>query len=73
VSRDDAFDKLPAGTLGKLLLPQNNEQLRSLLLFHVVSGKVLAADLKSICSPRLQVLFSVQRRDFFFSRTRQRT
>lgn len=44
---DEAFDKLPAGTLGKLLLPQNKEKLRSLLLFHVVSGKMLAADLKS--------------------------
>jgi uncharacterized surface protein with fasciclin (FAS1) repeats len=44
---DEAFDKLPAGTLGKLLLPQNKEKLRSLLLFHVVPGKVLAADLKS--------------------------
>ncbi len=44
---DEAFDKLPAGTLGKLLLPQNKEKLRSLLLFHVVAGKVLAADLKS--------------------------
>jgi uncharacterized surface protein with fasciclin (FAS1) repeats len=44
---DEAFDKLPAGTLGKLLLPQNKEKLRSLLLFHVVAGKMLAADLKS--------------------------
>ncbi len=43
---DEAFDKLPAGTLGKLLLPQNKEKLRSLLLFHVIPGKLLAADLK---------------------------
>lgn len=43
---DEAFDKLPPGTLGKLMLPQNKEKLRSLLLYHVVAGKVLAADLK---------------------------
>jgi len=43
---DEAFDKLAPGTLGKLMLPQNKEKLRSLLLFHVVAGKMLAADLK---------------------------
>ncbi|MEO5713272.1 MAG: fasciclin domain-containing protein [Luteolibacter sp.] len=43
---DEAFDKLPPGTLGKLMLPQNKEKLRSLLLYHVVAGKVLAAELK---------------------------
>lgn len=43
---DEAFDKLPAGLLGKLLLPENKEKLRSLLLYHVVPGKVLAAELK---------------------------
>lgn len=43
---DEAFDKLPVGTLGKLMLPENKEKLRSLLLYHVVAGKMLAADLK---------------------------
>ncbi|MEX1048463.1 MAG: fasciclin domain-containing protein [Akkermansiaceae bacterium] len=43
---DAAFDKLPAGLLGRLLEPENRAQLRSLLLHHVVSGRVLAADLK---------------------------
>lgn len=43
---DEAFDKLPAGLLGKLLLPENREKLRSLLLYHVVAGKMMAADLK---------------------------
>ncbi len=43
---DEAFGKLPAGTLDKLLLPENKEKLRSLLLYHVVAGKVMAADLK---------------------------
>lgn len=43
---DDAFGKLPAEVLTKLLLPENKEKLRSLLLYHVVAGKLLAADLK---------------------------
>lgn len=43
---DEAFGKLPAKTLTKLLLPENKEKLRSLLLYHVIAGKLLAADLK---------------------------
>lgn len=42
---DEAFGKLPAETLTKLMLPANVEKLRMLLLYHVVAGKVLAADL----------------------------
>ena len=42
---DEAFGKLPAETLTKLMLPENKEKLRMLLLYHVVAGKVLAADL----------------------------
>lgn len=44
---DEAFGKLPADVLAKLLLPENKEKLRSLLLYHVVPGRVMAADLKS--------------------------
>lgn len=43
---DEAFGKLPEGTLGKLLLPENKEKLRSLLMYHVVPGNFMAADLK---------------------------
>lgn len=43
---DAAFGKLPAKVLAKLMLPENKEKLRSLLLYHVVPGKMLAADLK---------------------------
>jgi len=39
---DEAFAKLPAGTLESLLA--NPEQLKKVLLYHVVSGKVMAAD-----------------------------
>jgi uncharacterized surface protein with fasciclin (FAS1) repeats len=43
---DVAFDKLPEGLVAKLLLPQNKEKLQQLLLYHVVSGKVLSTDLR---------------------------
>lgn len=43
---DEAFGKLPEGTLTKLMLPENKDKLRMLLLYHVVAGKVLAADLR---------------------------
>lgn len=42
---DEAFGKLPEGTLTKLMLPENKDKLRMLLLYHVVAGKVLAADM----------------------------
>ena len=40
-----AFGALPAGTLDTLLKPENIEQLKSILTYHVVSGKVMASDL----------------------------
>ncbi|MBE0535980.1 MAG: fasciclin domain-containing protein [Phycisphaerae bacterium] len=41
---DDAFDQLPEGTLDNLLKPENKEQLKSILTYHVVSDEVMAAD-----------------------------
>ena len=41
---DTAFEKLPAGTLDDLLKPENKQMLKDILLYHVVSGKVLASD-----------------------------
>ncbi len=41
---NDAFAALPAGTLDSLLLPENKQALTDILLYHVVSGKVMAAD-----------------------------
>ena len=41
---DEAFAKLPAGTLDTLLKPENKAKLRRILTYHVVSGKVMAAD-----------------------------
>lgn len=41
---DAAFAKLPAGTVESLLKPENREKLKSILLYHVVPGRVYAAD-----------------------------
>ena len=41
---DAAFAKLPAGTLENLLKPENKDELTSILTYHVVAGKVMAAD-----------------------------
>ncbi len=43
---DDAFAALPAGTLEELLKPENKEKLTGILTYHVVPGKVMAADVK---------------------------
>ncbi|MBL8090134.1 MAG: fasciclin domain-containing protein [Anaerolineales bacterium] len=47
---DDAFAALPAGTVESLLLPENKQQLTDILLYHVVSGKVMAADVVGLTS-----------------------
>jgi uncharacterized surface protein with fasciclin (FAS1) repeats len=41
---DEAFAKLPAGTVETLLKPENKDKLVAVLTYHVVPGKVLAAD-----------------------------
>ncbi|GAA5505533.1 fasciclin domain-containing protein [Novipirellula caenicola] len=41
---NEAFDKLPKGTVESLLKPENKDKLVSILKYHVVSGKVMAAD-----------------------------
>ena len=41
---DAAFAKLPAGTIENLLKPENKDQLTAILIYHVVPGKVMAAD-----------------------------
>jgi len=41
---DDAFAKLPEGTVAELLKPENRDQLAAILTYHVVPGNVLAAD-----------------------------
>jgi len=41
---DEAFAKLPEGTIAELLKPENKERLTAILTYHVVPGKVMAAD-----------------------------
>ncbi len=41
---DDAFAKLPTGTVESLILPENKAKLVEILTHHVVAGKVLAAE-----------------------------
>src|SRR6476646_10548640 len=49
---DEAFAKLPAGTLESLLKPENKERLRNILLYHVVAGKVMARDVMKMDSAK---------------------
>jgi len=42
---NEAFEKLPAGTVDTLLKPENKKQLDSILTYHVVPGKVTAEKL----------------------------
>jgi len=49
---DEAFAKLPAGTIEDLLKPENKAQLRRILTYHVVSGKVMAADVVKLKSAK---------------------
>jgi uncharacterized surface protein with fasciclin (FAS1) repeats len=45
---DEAFAKLPAGTVENLLKPENKQKLTEILTYHVVPGKVMAADVAGI-------------------------
>lgn len=47
---DEAFAKLPAGTVESLLLPENKDQLVAILTYHVVAGKVMASDVVGLSS-----------------------
>ncbi len=42
---DEAFAKLPKGTVEDLLKPENKAKLAAILTYHVIPGKVLAADI----------------------------
>lgn len=45
---DEAFSKLPEGTIQDLLKPENKAKLQAILTYHVVPGKVMAADVTQI-------------------------
>lgn len=44
---NEAFEKLPEGTVETLLKPENKDQLIAVLTYHVVAGKVMSTDLKN--------------------------
>ncbi len=45
---DDAFAKLPEGTVESLLMPENKDQLTAILTYHVVAGSVMAEQVVSL-------------------------
>lgn len=49
---DEAFAKLPAGTVENLLKPENREKLKAVLTYHVVPGKVMAAQVTKMDSAK---------------------
>jgi uncharacterized surface protein with fasciclin (FAS1) repeats len=49
---DEAFAKLPAGTVESLLKPENKAKLASILTYHVVSGNVMAAQATKLTSAK---------------------
>jgi uncharacterized surface protein with fasciclin (FAS1) repeats len=49
---DAAFAKLPAGTVEMLLKPENKAKLQRILTYHVVAGKVMAADVMKMKSAK---------------------
>lgn len=52
---DDAFKKLPAGTVEDLLKPENKEQLVKILTYHVVAGDIRSAALAGTVTPATTV------------------
>jgi uncharacterized surface protein with fasciclin (FAS1) repeats len=45
---NEAFAKLPEGTVDMLLMPENKDKLVAILTYHVVGGKVMAADVVNV-------------------------
>jgi uncharacterized surface protein with fasciclin (FAS1) repeats len=49
---DEAFAKLPAGTVQSLLKPENKAKLQSILTYHVMPGKVMSQELVKLDSAK---------------------
>ncbi|GAB1343847.1 fasciclin domain-containing protein [Gemmatimonas sp.] len=60
---DDAFKRLPNGTVSDLLKPENREKLVTLLTYHVVPGRVTAAQARTLSSAETVANQKVQLRD----------
>lgn len=49
---DEAFARLPAGTVESLLKPENKDQLITILTYHVVPGKIRSSDLLNVAEAK---------------------
>jgi uncharacterized surface protein with fasciclin (FAS1) repeats len=49
---DDAFAKLPAGTVDSLLKPENKDKLKAVLTYHVVAGNVPSSEAVKLTSAK---------------------
>ena len=49
---DEAFAKLPAGTVEDLLKPENKGKLQAILTYHVVPGKVMSSDAATLTTAK---------------------
>lgn len=49
---DEAFARLPEGTLDNLLKPENKSQLQAILTYHVLPGKIMSADAATASSAK---------------------
>lgn len=49
---DEAFAKLPAGTVDSLLKPENKDKLKAILTYHVVSGRVPSTEAVKLTSAK---------------------
>ena len=49
---DEAFGKLPAGTVENLLKPENKSKLQAILTYHVVPGKVMSTEAAMLSSAK---------------------
>ena len=58
---DAAFAKLPAGTVDTLLKPENKAKLTAILTYHVVPGRVMAADAAKLVQAEKARRFHLQR------------
>lgn len=61
---DEAFARLPEGTIQSLLEPENKGQLQAILTYHVVPGKVMASD-----AAKLDAAKTVNGQSFRITRT----
>ena len=63
---DEAFNKLPAGTVENLLKPENKDKLIAVLTYHVVPGRVTAGEVANLASAKFS-----QRNDRLVARVSQ--